>query len=205
MRPLADRRGFTLVELIIALAIVGSLLVVAFGGLRVAVSAWRRGDERIEAQQHMRSLSLTLARSLSGAYPYRDARRQGETSVLLFRGTEDRVEFVTHASPSPTAIPVAFTAVIVELHNYGDRVVLMVRQQILPNREPFLESQIVLEDPSITALELSYLGDGGWQSEWDAEEQTALPRAVKIALGTGAPDGSRPAPSVTVALGGARK
>jgi general secretion pathway protein J len=205
MRPLADRRGFTLVELIIALAIVASLLVVAFGGLRVAVSAWRRGDERIEAQQHIRSLSLTLARSLSGAYPYRDARRQGETAVLLFRGTEDRIEFVTHASPFPTAIPVAFTAVIIELHNYGDRVVLMVRQQILPNREPFMESKIVLEDPSITALELSYLGDGGWQTEWDAEEQTALPRAVKIALGSGSPDGSRPPPSITVALGGARK
>ena len=43
----ADRRGFTLVELLIALAIVGALLAIAFGGLRVAVGlAAGRGSRR---------------------------------------------------------------------------------------------------------------------------------------------------------------
>jgi prepilin-type N-terminal cleavage/methylation domain-containing protein len=205
VRPLNDRRGFTLVELLIALAIVGSLLVVAFGGLRVAVSAWRRGDERIEAQQHTRSLTVTLARSLGAAYPYREARREGETNVLLFRGDAERIEFVTHASPFPTSIPVAFTAVVIEIQDFGDRRALVVRQRILPNREPFTSAEIAMEDPSITAIELSYLGDsGGWQSEWEGE-QAGLPRAIKLSLGTPSPDGGRPVPALTVSLGGARK
>ena len=34
------QRGFTLIELLLALAIVGALLAIAFGGLRVAISAW---------------------------------------------------------------------------------------------------------------------------------------------------------------------
>lgn len=205
MRRLRDGRGFTLVELIIALAIVGSLLVVAFGGLRVAVSAWRRGDERIEGQQHTRSLTVTLARTLGAAYPYREARRQGETPVLLFQGDADRIEFVTHASPFPTPIPVAFTAVVIEVRNDGEHRALVVRQRILPNRSPFTDAAIAVEDPSITAVELSYLGDGGWQSEWDGEAQGGLPRAIKLALGTPAPDGSRPVPALTVSLSGARK
>ena len=201
-----DQRGFTLVELIIALSIVGALLVVAFGGLRVAVAAWRRGDERIEAQQYTRSLSITLGRALGAAYPYRDARRQGETPVLLFKGDATHVEFVTHASPFPTPVPVAFTAVVIELRNTGERRSLVVRQRILPNREPFLEAAIAIEDLSITSLELSYLGDSGWQPEWDGETDGILPRAIKLALGTPeAPGAGRELPALTVSLGGPRK
>jgi prepilin-type N-terminal cleavage/methylation domain-containing protein len=206
VRP-ARERGFTLVELIIALAIVGSLLLVAFGGLRVAVSAWRRGDEHTETQQHTRSLSITLARALSAAYPYRAARRQGETPVFLFGGKADRVEFVTPASPFPAAAPVAFTAVVIELGTTDDnRRLLVVRQRILPNEEPFLQSRIVFEDPYITTLALGYLSEtGNWQDEWDAEQETSLPRAIKLTLGTAKGEGARGFPAMTIALGGARK
>ena len=59
-------RGFTLVELLIALAIVGALVAIAFGGLRVAVASWRHGEERAEAHQHVRSVALILARAFGG-------------------------------------------------------------------------------------------------------------------------------------------
>jgi general secretion pathway protein J len=197
--------GFTLVELIVALSIVGALLVVAFGGLRVAVASWHRADERIEAQQHTRSLNLTLARALGAAYPYRDARRQGETPVLLFKGEAGRVEFVTQASPFPTPIPVAFTAIVIEMHDDGVRKALAVRQRILPNRDPFIDAPIVVEDASVTAIELGYLGEGGWQTEWDVEAENALPLAIKLTFGTPGPSGTRPPPSITVSLGGAQR
>ncbi len=47
-RRLASSRGFTLVELLIALSIVGALLAIAFGGLRVAIAAWGQGEDRAE-------------------------------------------------------------------------------------------------------------------------------------------------------------
>ena len=65
-----DARGFTLLELLIALTIVGALLVIAFGGMRVALAAWRKGEDRAEAHQHVRSIALVLARSISATYPY---------------------------------------------------------------------------------------------------------------------------------------
>ena len=137
MRHARGHRGFTLVELIIALAIVGALLVVAFGGLRVAVAAWQRGDERVEVQQHTRSLTLTLARAVSASYPYAAPARAGERAVILFKGTQTRLEFVTQASPFPASVPVAFTAVVIELTSDRDEPKLVIRQRILPNHDPF--------------------------------------------------------------------
>jgi prepilin-type N-terminal cleavage/methylation domain-containing protein len=208
-RAARHQRGFTLVELIIALAIVGSLLVVAFGGLRVAVASWRRGDEHAENQQHTRSLTVTLARSIGAAYAYRAPRRQGETAVLLFRGDAERIEFVTPASPFPAPLPVAFTAVVIELGTLDDRRVLVVRQRVLPNHDAFTETPIAFEDPLISRLTFSYLGENGWQPEWDGEAEGGLPRAVKLALGTpgrgGPADATRELPALTIALGGARK
>jgi prepilin-type N-terminal cleavage/methylation domain-containing protein len=201
MRHARGHRGFTLVELIIALAIAGALLVVAFGGLRVAVAAWQRGDERVETQQHTRSLTLTLARAVSASYPYAAPAQAGEGAVILFEGAQSRLEFVTQASPFPASVPVAFTAVVIELTSTREQQKLVIRQRILPNHDPFKDAATVLEDDAIKALEFSYLGDGGWQSEWDAQTQGALPRAIRIALGTTVGTEQRPLPALTVTIG----
>jgi len=208
MTTMRGRRGFTLVEVIIALSIVGALLVVAFGGLRVAIGAWKRGDERAELQQHNRSLALTLSRALSAAYPYRGVRLQGETPVLFFHGTANSVHFVTQASPFPAAIPVGFTAVMIELSG-DERPALVVRQRVLPNYDPFgTDAKPVLHDETIKALEFTYLGDKGWVSEWDADQEGgAMPRAIRIAFGGKgtAEQGQGPIPAITVSLGGTKK
>lgn len=201
IRKPARQRGFTLVELVIALAIVGALLVVALGGLRVAVAAWQRGDERAEAHQHTRSLTLTLARAIGSAYPYSAARAAGEQPALLFKGEGRRLEFVTQASPFPSGIPVAFTAVVIELRESGERPGLVVRQRVLPNYAPFADATPVLEDEEVKSLAFGYLGDGDWQSEWDPLTEGALPRAIRIAVVTAATAPGRELPALTVALG----
>src|SRR5207253_7878487 len=132
----------------------------------------------------------------------------GETASLLFRGQADRLEFVTPASPFPAAVPIAFTAVVIELGTSGDKPTLVLRQRILPNNGPFTDAKIVFDDPLISTLALSYLGDNGWQPEWDADAETTLPRAIKLALGTAKTNSggaARDLPALTIALGGARK
>ena len=177
-------RGFTLLELLMALAIVGALVVIAFSGVRIALAAWRQGEDRAEAHQHMRSIVLSLARSVSATYPYSAPRGQAPTPELLFTGTESRLEFVTQAAPYPASIPVAFTAVVVELGTRDERPGLVIRQRVLPNRDPFTEATVVFNDPSLTELSFSYLDEAGaWQSTWETEVSKRLPRAIRISVG----------------------
>lgn len=199
-RPAQHERGFTMVELLIALAIVGALVAIAFGGLRVAVASWRQGEDRAEAHQHVRSVAFTLARALSAAYPYRASRGDGPEPVVLFAGTQTRVEFVTQAPLFPGAIPIAFTAVVLGFDEGGEAG-LVVRQRALPNREPFSEAPIVYRDPSVTALKFAYLDEAGeWQDTWDRREATPTPRAVKVTVAASLNGRIEELPPMTVSL-----
>jgi prepilin-type N-terminal cleavage/methylation domain-containing protein len=178
------QRGFTLLELLLALAIIGALVVIAFSGVRIALAAWRQGEDRAEAHQHLRGVVISLARSVSGMYPYNAPRGETPTAELLFTGAEGRLEFVTQAAPYPASIPVAFTAVIFELGTSDERRGLVVRQRVLPNRDPFTEAVVVFNDPAMTSLSFSYLDDGGaWQTAWETETNKRLPRAIRVSVG----------------------
>ncbi len=193
--------GFTLLELLIALAIVATLVVIAFGGLRVALAAWRQGDDRAEAHQHVRSLALSMARAIGAAYPYAGRRGEAPDTMILFAGGSDRLELVTQAPPVPPGAPIAFTAVVVSLESEGEEAGLVVRERPLPNQAPFTEATPVLRDPAVTALVLAYLDDGGtWVDSWDAQQSGTLPRAVRLTLTTTLNGRTRTLPPITVSL-----
>jgi general secretion pathway protein J len=198
-RAARDERGFTLIELLIALTIVGGLLALAFGGLDIAVKAWGKGEDRAEAHQRVRSVALTLARAMSAAYPYRASRSVAPEPVVLFAGTEQRVEFVTQAPPFPAAIPIAFTAVVFAFGEDGEPG-LVIRQRVLPNREPFSEAAVIYRDPSVTSLRFAYLDEGGWKDGWDGAEAKATPRGVRITVATTLNGRTEELPPITVSL-----
>lgn len=193
--------GFTLLELLLALAIVGALLAIAFGGLRMAVAAWSRGEDRAEAQQHTRGLTQILVRTVGAAYPYRGPLGEAPEKRVLFRGLEHRIELVTQAPAFPSATPVAFTAVVIAIENDAQGPALVVRQRILPNREPFSEAEVVLRDATIQALDVQYLSnEGGWTDSWDADDEKKLPVAVRLRFATARNGKLERSPPITVSL-----
>lgn len=196
-----DERGFTLLELLIALTIVGAVLVIAFGGMRIALAAWRQGEDRAEAHQHVRGVSLSLVRSVSAIYPYHAPRGQAPTAVLLFGGAESRLEFVTQVAPYPFSIPIAFTAVVIELGDKEQHPGLVISQRALPNRNPFTEAAVIFNDPTVTQLSFGYMDEtGSWQETWEPDKDKGLPRAIRITVGTTLNGRTQTLPPITVSL-----
>jgi general secretion pathway protein J len=182
--------GFTLLEVILALSIVAAMLVIVFGGLRVGLAAWQRGEERTAGLDHARSLAVLLERALDGTFPYRIAPEGEREARVLFEGLPDRLTFVTLSPPFPTGAPTAFTVVNLSAEAAG----LALRQQILPNPVAPDRLRPLLVDARATGLRLRYLGrePDAWQDTWDADTDEGLPRAVEITLVTDA--GPRGAP-----------
>lgn len=190
-------RGFTLLEVILALSIVAAMLVITFGGLRVGLAAWQRGAHRAADLDHTRGLALLLERALEGAFPYRLDPGDGQGPRVLFEGQPDRLTLVTLSPPFPAAASVAFTA----LSLAGEVGGLTLRQQPLPNRLALEALDPVLVDAETTAVRFRYLGEklAAWQDRWDISKEKVLPRAVEITLVTGA--GGRLGPqAVTVPI-----
>jgi general secretion pathway protein J len=193
-------RGFTLVELLIALGIVGLLLTIAFSGLRVAMTAWTRGEDRAEAHQHVRAVAFTMARALGAAYPYRAAKGEAPEVVMLFTGAEQKLEFITQAPPLPLQAPVAFTAVVISLES-GEEQGLVVRERALPNRDPFTKGDIVMRDPAVTSLAFKFQNeDGEWVNTWDGQDLKAIPRAISLTIGTTLNGKAQTLPPIAVTL-----
>lgn len=201
LRPASYRSsGFTLLELIIALSIVAALLAIAFGGLRVAIASWRQGESRAEAHQHVRGLASVLAHAVEGAAPYRGARGEAPETVVLFRGSESSLEFVTRAAPYPFAIPIAFTAVTLGVEE-GDSSGLIVKQRALPNRNPFTDAETKLRDPTVNRLTFRYLDSTGeWRDSWDGPTEQEIPQAIEITLVVTLEGRSVTPPPLTVAV-----
>jgi general secretion pathway protein J len=177
----ASRRGFTLIEVLIALTIVATLLVVMFAGLRVGLAAWQRGEERAEVLDRTRSLGQILAPTLNAAYPYQRPATAREPARLLFEGEAERVAFVTAAAPFATATPIAFTAVTFSLEPGSG---LAIRQKPLPNDDAFELLPAVVVDVNVSAARFRYLRDSdrAWTDRWDAAVERSLPAAVEVTL-----------------------
>lgn len=84
--------GFTLLELLIAMTLLGMILVLLFGGLRLGVRSWDASQKQIDSLNSIRSLENFLRRELSLAYPYLWKNSQGRR--VAFLGERNKLNFV---------------------------------------------------------------------------------------------------------------
>ena len=98
MTPHAHRRqsGLTLLEMMIALLLLSMLLMLLFGGLRLASSSWDRGSAFTDNVSQMQLVENFMRREISQAAPYRLRQDpQDPKAVLLgYEGDTERLRFV---------------------------------------------------------------------------------------------------------------
>jgi general secretion pathway protein J len=186
-------RGFSLIELVVALAGFAALAAAAYGGL--ASVARTRGE--LQAKQDrlaaiVRAVS-TVERDLRQAVsrPVRDSAR-GEPIAALVGGA-DRIELTRLGFANPRAEPRSNLERVVYAIDAGalrrGRYAVLDRA---PNSAPAMST--LLGD--IGALRLRYLGtDGVWRNAWPPSEVpvgtpasidafTVLPRAIELRIST---------------------
>ena len=116
MRPIINRilknqSGFTLLELILSLAIVGIIIALGLGGIRLGISARDVGERKVDTYQRLRIITEQLTQKLQSTYPVFVIQKDVSSAaqklasskrIMAFEGESNSLRFVTFASPITT-------------------------------------------------------------------------------------------------------
>lgn len=95
--PLATRHsgqaGFTLLELVVAITLMGLVLIVLYSGLRLGLNSWDGGEQRAEATNRLRLAQEFLRRQLMQSITVYQMNEKQER-LVAFTGRSDAIEFI---------------------------------------------------------------------------------------------------------------
>jgi len=179
------QRGFTLVEMLVALTIFALMSVLAYRGLNAALQT---RAHLTEDNRRWRDVALTLAQLEQdmGLAVNRPARGSGGLPLPALVGNAQAFG-ANDAQLSFSRMGMAWqTGVLADVQRHGYRLNNGTLEQLVwpvldqaPRSEPAV--QPLLE--RVRRFDLRYLdGSGNWQSRWPLPGMAALPAALEVVL-----------------------
>jgi general secretion pathway protein J len=182
-------KGFTLLELLIALTIVAVIVVITFGALRIGIRAWEKGEKDVDIRQRQRIVLDLIKRQLASTC-VSDVWGRDQQRVSL-KGDNKSIAFVSHIPMAPgNRFGLVYVQYAVKQEKQGDKEHLT-----------FYEKNIALPDkgagnpdegdfsellPGMKSIVFEYLKNRPgeevslWQKSWDPAVDKGVPRAVRV-------------------------
>ena len=184
--------GFTLLELLVSMALLAVMFALVAAGLRFGAKAWEAGTERMGNLSETSAVQHFIRQRLTSVYPILSADEDDD--FLFFVGTKERVEFAT-ILPDHFGIG-GFYKVTIGVSRQGQQTDLVFRHglyrfdgsnettQSTDRTSPLLEN--------IDEARISYFGaptddeDPRWRASW--QDMPTLPELIRVEVGFGEGD-----------------
>lgn len=177
--------GFTLLELIIAMTLLGFIAVMMASALQLGRRALDAGEQQAETTNRVRLVQSFLRRQLAQARPVQWQQAAGN-QALVFEGKPHKLRFVAPPPARHVWGGLQLISLEAEHGDAGEQLILTYEMLIQQGEEaPRAEQRerVVLLD-HMEALEFSYLGRRTpdepllWHNEW--QSGYGLPRLVRL-------------------------
>ena len=191
MRLNGSHKGFTLIEVLIALTLFSLVLVMIFSALHSANRSWQGANARLQNNDEQRMALMFLRRQLEQIVPLQTRDKDG--AVLLFKGERDKLSFVAEM-PSYHGGQGMYVWTLTTTRELDGSRHLDLRYQLLTASLDLLrfdeeskevESLVLIEQ--VKDIELSYFGnekdneEPGWHDTW--KDQLRLPGLIRLQIG----------------------
>jgi general secretion pathway protein J len=190
--PQAAEHGFTLLELLVAITLLGLLMAALFGGLRLGARVWETADARLEASMTTQVVQDFIRQRLTEMLPLETMPlevAEPAASASVFVGTTDAVRFASLLPENLGAGVYLIELALAEGGQVDGTGNLVLRWHPLEPDERSVEEvqpeeRVLIEN--VLALELSYFGTldsaqpPDWWQVWEGRAE--LPRLIRLRL-----------------------
>lgn len=178
-------RGFTLIEMLVAITIMGLFVTASMGAVRVGSRSWAAGHQYANSTEEMRATADFLRRQFAQIPPLAFGR--GDDRRIRFRADEKRLLFVAPAPTFSQGGGLVTYLLAVEPHDGEDWLTLNIAG-FDPGSEQFDFS--TRRDPIVLGkgfddIRMSYFGRDTddeppyWRSEWRSDAP-GYPLAIRV-------------------------
>ncbi|MBW8458689.1 MAG: prepilin-type N-terminal cleavage/methylation domain-containing protein [Thiobacillus sp.] len=186
MNPIRRSQGFTLLELLIGMTLVGFILSLLFAGLNLGTRSWEAGEQRMVTSSRQAVVVDFIRRGIEQTYPLR--WRVGEEDRLAFAGEAESLRFVGTVAMHDGASGNHLIALdLVDGETGRD---LVMRWQLpdpgAPGFEPIEQAEPKVLIKAVQEMALAYFGaqseteDPAWHDQW--LDQKTPPELIRLQL-----------------------
>ncbi len=177
MRRRRREAGFTLLEMLVAVCVLGLLTMGIARGLRLGNFSWSRAQHAADAARQMRQARRLLQDVVGGAYPaFASANLQDH--IVAFAGSPEAMTLVTRR-PATLGTPVMIAARL--FLDDGSGALTLAWRLDLPRADGGVPPENLSRVAGhVAGFRIAYDGGEGWQDRW--EDQAALPAAIRLSI-----------------------
>ena len=176
-------KGFTLIEVLIAMTLLSIMVVLLFGSLKICADSWEKGESKITDVNEVAVVYNFFQRHLSAAKPlWNDF--SGEEKTFSFQGKAQSMQFVSAFPASAARSGLQLFSIELQTED-NDQFINVTLTPFFPVAEgEKWDKEEVSLIKHVSDFTLAYFGsddgvsEGSWREEWLGKE--VLPRLVKI-------------------------
>jgi general secretion pathway protein J len=179
-------KGFTLIEVLIAMTLLSLMVVLLFASLKICAESWEKGESKMADSNQVAVVYHFFQQHLATAQPLRDDFSVKEQSTLAFQGEGQSLQFVGEFPASAGKAGAQLFSLRLQEFDDGKAIVVALKPfyPLEEGKEPPKEEVVLIK--RVRSLELAYLGDDGmggessWQNQW--LERETQPQLVKVRI-----------------------